>query len=114
MAEIVLTKQKIEPGKTQRLEEWVREVRNRKSEAIETLQNEGMHAETAFIEHTDEGDFLVYYMKADDVQRVYHAFEESAHPIDAEHKQVMMDVLETGADVGDFDFLYHLDNPELP
>ncbi|WP_247730472.1 DUF6176 family protein [Halovivax limisalsi] len=114
MAEIVLTKQKIEPEKTRRLETWAREVRNRNSEAVETLQNEGMHAETAFIEHTDDGEFLVYYMKAEDMQRVYDAFEESTHPIDVEHKQVMMDVLETGEDVGDFDFLYHLDNPELP
>ncbi|WP_134669865.1 DUF6176 family protein [Halorussus marinus] len=114
MVDVVLSKQKIEAGKTQRLEEWAREVRDREAEAIETLKNEGMYEETAFIEHTDGGDFLIYYMKAEDVDRVYEAYEESSHAIDEEHEQVMLDVLENGDNVGDYDFLYHLDNPEQP
>ena len=108
MADVILSKQKIEPGKTERLKEWAQEVRNREAEAIKTLQNEGMNAETAFIEHTDEGDFLIYYMNADDIQQVYDAYEESSHAIDEEHEQVMLDVLENGENVGDYDLLYHL------
>ncbi|WP_132058499.1 DUF6176 family protein [Halorussus amylolyticus] len=114
MVDVVLLKQKIEAEKTQRLEEWAQEVRDREAEAVETLRNEGVYAETAFVEHTDEGDFLVYYMKAEDIQRVYEAYEESSHAIDKEHQQVMLDVLENGENVGDYDLLYHLDNPELP
>ena len=114
MAEIVLTKQKIEDGKTQRLKEWMDEICEREEEAIETLKNEGMHSETAFIEHTDEGDFLLYYMKANDIEQVFESFENSSHEIDKEHKQVMNDVLESGENVSDYEVLYHLDNPELP
>ncbi|ELZ96493.1 hypothetical protein C440_05078 [Haloferax mucosum ATCC BAA-1512] len=111
MADIVLTRQKVSDGKVPRLKEWMSEIQNREDEAIETLKG-GMHAETAFLEHTEDGDFLVYYMKADDIEQAYKAFEDSPHEIDKEHKAVMRDVLETGENVGDFELLYHLSNPE--
>jgi PHP family Zn ribbon phosphoesterase len=112
MAEIVLAKQKIEKGKTERLREWMEEITEREAEAVETLKSEGMHSETAFIEQTEESDFLIYYMKADSIEQVYESFEDSSHDIDQEHKQVMSDVLESGENVGDYELLYHLENPE--
>ncbi|MYL16370.1 DUF6176 family protein [Halorubrum distributum] len=112
MVDVVLTKQRIEPGKTERLEAWAREIRDRESEAIETLRNERMHSETAFVEHADDGDYLVYYMKAEDIDAAYEAYEESSHDIDEEHKRVLTEVLETGENVGEYDLLYHLDNPD--
>ncbi|PSQ44145.1 hypothetical protein BRD14_01760 [Halobacteriales archaeon SW_5_68_122] len=112
MTDIVLTKQKIENGETQQLREWMDEVSEREEEAIETLKSEGMHSETTFIEHTDEGDFLVYYMKADDMKQVSESFADSSHEIDEEHKRMMDNVLESGENVGDYELLYHLDNPE--
>jgi hypothetical protein len=114
MADIILTKQKIESGKTTQLKEWMDEICEREEEAIETLKSEGMHSETAFIEHTEEGDFLVYYMRADDMEQVFDSFNESSHEIDEEHKQVMDEVLESGENIGDYELLYHMDNPELP
>ena len=110
MVDIVLAKQRIEPGKTERLEAWAREVRDRESEAVETLRNEGTHSETAFVEHADDGDSLVYRMKAEDVDAAYEAHEESSHDVDEEHERVLTGVLETGEDVGDYDLLYHLED----
>lgn len=114
MPEVILTKQKIEEGKTERLKEWIAEIRDRKEEAIQTLKNEGMHSETAFIEHTDDGDYLVYYMRADDIDEVFEAFRASSHEIDIEHKEVMRDVLESAENEGDYELLYHLANPDRP
>ncbi|SEW03190.1 DUF6176 family protein [Halobacterium jilantaiense] len=114
MADVVLSKQKIADGKTERLREWAAEVQNRRDEAVVTLRDEGMHSETAFVEHTDDGDFLVYYMKADDIDAVYEALEDSSHDIDEDHERVLMDVLEDGEEVGDYEFLYHLENPDRP
>jgi len=50
VTEAVLTKQKIEPDKVDRLKEWMDEVRERESEVIETFQSEGMLTEAAFLE----------------------------------------------------------------
>ncbi|WP_224450063.1 DUF6176 family protein [Haloprofundus salilacus] len=111
-SEVILTKSRIRPGKTDRLREWTDEIRAREDEALETLQHEGMHAEAAFVEHAEDGDYLVYYMEADDIEEVFEAFEESPHEIDREHREVMHEVL-----VGDdaertIEPLYHLVNPE--
>ena len=114
MADVVLTKQKIEPGKTPRLKEWMDEIRGREDEAIQTLKNEGVYAESAFIERTDDGEYLVYYMEAEDMGHVFEAFSESSHEIDLEHQEVMSDVLETEENVGEYELLYHLVNPERP
>ncbi|WP_435159451.1 DUF6176 family protein [Haladaptatus sp. DFWS20] len=114
MTDIVLMKQKIKPGKRSRLKEWSAEIKERNEEAIETLQNEGMHFESAFIERTDEGDFLVYHMKAEDIEEVYESFENSSHGIDREHEEVMRETLESAENVGEYELLYHLDNPNLP
>ena len=111
MAEVVLTKQKIRPGKVERLREWTEEIQDREDEALETLENEGMHLEAAFVEHTEEGEFLVYFMKADDVDAAFEAFEESDHQIDHEHAEVLEAVLESPERVGDYELLYWLGNP---
>lgn len=114
MTDVVLVKQKIEDGKTPQLKEWMAEIRERDEEALETLKNEGMHSEAAFLEHTDDGDFLIYYMKADDWEQAVESFEQSSHEIDEEHKHVMDEVLESGENIGDYELLYQLNNPELP
>ena len=116
MADVVLTKQKIKSGKTEQLREWMSEVREREAEAVETLQSEGMHSEAAFLEQSEDGDYLVYYMEAEDLHEVYEAFEASSHDIDKEHKQVMDEVLENGENIGtgNYELLYHMVNPERP
>lgn len=90
MSDVVLIKNRIEPGKTGRLREWMREIRTRRDEAIETLQHEGMISEAAFLERTNDGDYLIYYMEAEDLDRdrVYEAFESSPYGIDHEHQEL--------------------------
>jgi predicted Rdx family selenoprotein len=112
MTDVVMVKQRIEEGKVDRLTEWMAEVRDRSDEAEATLRDEGMLTESAFLEHTDDGPHLVYYMEAEDIGRVWEQYEDSDHDIDREHKQVMREVLEDGRDVGEFEPLYHLTNPD--
>ena len=112
MADVVLTRQQIESGKTEQLRKWIAEIRQRENEARETLENEGMVSEAAFLEQTEDGDFLVYYMEAEDLEHVSEAHEDSTYDIDEEHKAVMNDVLDDGANVDEFELLYHLRNPE--
>jgi len=113
MTEVVLTKQKVEDGKTDRLVEWMSEVREREAEVVETFQSEGMETEAAFLEHGADGDYLVYFMEAEDLGEVYESFGESSHDIDEEHKEVMDDVLEDSEElgVGNYELLYHMGNP---
>ncbi|WP_227374806.1 DUF6176 family protein [Haladaptatus halobius] len=111
MVDVVMMKQKIKRGKTRRLKEWMAEIRRREDEAVETYESEGMYSESAFIEQTNDGDFLVYYMESEDARRAYEAFENSTHEIDREHKEVMKETLEDERSVGEYELLYHLTHP---
>lgn len=110
--EIVLVRNRIADGKTGRLREWMAEIREREAEALATLEHEGMHAETAFLEEREEADYLLYYMVADDIDRVFEAFAESPHEIDHEHAAVLDEVLADDQPAQDVELLYHLENPE--
>ncbi|WP_436911871.1 DUF6176 family protein [Halosimplex marinum] len=112
MTDVVMVKQRVEEGKVDRLREWMAEVRDRRDEAEATLRDEGMLTESAFLERTDDGPHLVYYMEAEDIERVWDQYEDSDHDIDREHEQVMSEVLADGRDVGEYERLYHLTNPE--
>ncbi|WP_459192176.1 DUF6176 family protein [Halosimplex sp. J119] len=112
MTDVVMVKQRVQEDKVDRLKEWMAEVRDRRNEAEETLRDEGMLTESAFLERTDDGPYLVYYMEAEDIDRVWDQYEDSNHDIDREHKRVMQEVLEDDRNVGEFEPLYHLTNPD--
>ncbi|QLH78063.1 hypothetical protein HZS55_12465 [Halosimplex rubrum] len=112
MTDVVMVKQRVKGDEVDRLKAWMAEVRDRSDEAEETLRDEGMLTESAFLEHTDDGPHLVYYMEAEDIDRVWDQYADSDHDIDEEHKAVMQEVLEDGRDVGEFESLYHLTSPE--
>ena len=111
MTEITIIRQEVESDKVSKLKEWMTEVDEREPEVVETLKNEGVKTESAFLEEAPQGTFLVTYMEAEDLQEVQEAFEESTHEIDAEYKQVVQECLVDGQPVGSFEPLYHASNP---
>ncbi|GAB7012489.1 DUF6176 family protein [Halolamina salina] len=114
MVEPVLTRQRVDPDRVDDLREWTAEVRERPDEHVETLRNEGVYTETAFLERIDGEPYLTYYMETESVQAVFEAFENSEFDIDAEHEAVMREVLESGENVADAEVLYHQVNPDRP
>lgn len=112
MPEVLLTKNRIKPGKTEQLREWMEEIKSRRKEAIETLQHEDMLTESAFLESGEEGDYLIYYMEAEDIGQVFEAFDSSPYEIDQEHKEVLNEVLTDDQPKQEIELLYHLVNPD--
>ncbi len=112
MTDVELVRQRVKPGKVDRLREWMAEIEDREEEALATLRDEGMLTETAFLEDREDGTYLYYYMEAEDLDRVREQFADSDHEIDAEHKRVMETVLVDDATERVEEVLYHLANPE--
>ena len=80
------------PGSLPRVREWAAEINRRQAEALATLRDEGAIVETAFLDSTAEGDFLLYYMKAESFAQVKEVFAQSQHAIDAYHRQFMQEI----------------------
>lgn len=86
MLETRCVKIKLKPGSSDRLREWAAEINSRSEEALEALRDEGVIVESAFLDSSDEGDFLIYYMKAENMEKSRAVAKKSDRSIDATTK----------------------------
>jgi hypothetical protein len=86
---------RLQPGSLPRVREWAAEVTRRRDEVMETLRDETVRIESAFLDSTEAGDFLVYYLRADDLDRCNEAARTSTRPIDKYHQDAMKAVTES-------------------
>ncbi|MCH7336253.1 DUF6176 family protein [Acinetobacter sp. NIPH 2699] len=66
---------------------WRQEIEQRKAEAIQTLQAEGVKVESWFHLELDGIDYLLAYMRADDIAHAQQVARNSPFDIDKVHKQ---------------------------
>jgi Family of unknown function (DUF6176) len=86
----VLSTAWVKEGQGERLREWYRELGSRSDEAFETLDNEGIRQEVAFILDTPHGELLAVFLELDhDMKTADAAFFSSPFELDRRHMQVM-------------------------
>ncbi len=88
---------RLKPGSLPRVREWAAELNRRRDEVIATLCDETVRVESAFLDSSEAGDFLVYYMRVDDDERCRDAARTSTHAIDAYHRDFMTAGVESRA-----------------
>ncbi|MEZ5428700.1 MAG: DUF6176 family protein [Pyrinomonadaceae bacterium] len=88
---------RLKPNSLEKAREWARVINQRKDEALATLRDESVILESVFLDQTDEGDFLIYLMKAESFDKARAAVRESAHPIDEFHQNFKRETWEDGA-----------------
>ncbi|ELY93748.1 DUF6176 family protein [Natrialba taiwanensis] len=111
MSEVKLVRARIEDGKTDRLRSWFKELEERESEVIETLQHERVYTETAFTLSSDDTAYLYVYMEAENLEKAVEAGDKEEYKIDEEHHEMLRDSL-----TGDWETLEtigHFTNPSL-
>jgi hypothetical protein len=89
--ETACVKVRLERGSLDRVRAWAAELNRRGSEVLATLRDEGVVVESVFLDRTDDGDYLVYYMKARSLEAAREAVDRSHHAIDAYHEQFKQD-----------------------
>ena len=58
---------------------------------LHTLRDEGVIIESVFLDTSEEGEYLIYYMKTESLERAREVGQKSSHPIDAYHKKFKED-----------------------
>ncbi|EGI76887.1 DUF6176 family protein [Hylemonella gracilis] len=86
MKEVICVKVKLKPNSLERVRAWACEINARRPEALETLARESVWIESVFLDANPLGDYLIYYMRADSLDRATTAALESTAAIDAFHK----------------------------
>ncbi len=89
--ETVCAKVRLKPGSLDRVREWATELRTRSDEVLATLRDEGVVIESVFLDSDEQGDFLVYYMKARSLEGAHAVVQSSSHAIDSYHQQFKVD-----------------------
>ena len=79
------------PESRARVKEWAAEILRRRPEALATLQQEGVTVESVFLEAVAGTDYLVYYMRAQDMKRALAAGRTIADDIQRYHRQFQKD-----------------------
>ena len=82
----------LKPNSLERVREWATTLNgSRRAEALATLRDETVVLEAAFLDHTTEGDFLIYVMKAENFEKAKQAAATSTHDIDKYHQAFKKD-----------------------
>ena len=84
-------KVRLKPGSIDRVRAWAAELNRRGDDVLATLRDERVVVESAFLDQTSEGDFLIYYMKARSLEEARQVAKRSQHQIDAFHDEFKRD-----------------------
>ncbi len=77
MSQMRCTRIKLKPGMVPRVREWARELNARMDEVLATLKDEGVNREIVFLEEGPDGDYLIYFMDAEDFEKGRKVFQSS-------------------------------------
>jgi hypothetical protein len=84
---------KVRPERLARLRAWMAELAQRDQEVRQTLRQETVRHELAYLIQGPDGPVLVYIIEAEDLGQAARAVRENPLPIDREHQRVMAEVL---------------------
>jgi len=85
--ETICIKTKIQKESLEGVRAWFQTLKDRINETLETLKNEGVFVESVFLDQQGTDLYLIYYMKAENIAKVYQVFTNSNLAIDHYHKE---------------------------
>src|SRR5690606_39208720 len=77
----------LKPLHMQQVHDWQRTLKARQDKVIETLKAEQVHVESWFYLQLHGQDYLIAYMRADNIQKAQNIAKLSTFPIDQVHKE---------------------------
>ena len=88
---------KLKKDSGDRVSEWASTINARKDEALATLRDEGVDIESWFLFSLNGDDYLLSYIRSENIERAQRVANESLREIDAYHRQFKRDTWVRGA-----------------
>jgi hypothetical protein len=83
---------KLKPDTEGKVEEWKNTISSRLNEAAATLQDEEVQIESWFKVEIEGSKYLLWYLRAKSIKRVFEISMELKHPIDKFHYELMAEI----------------------
>lgn len=97
---VELTRFRVRPGQSARVDEWMKMLNDRRAECRATLERERMYVEVIFRERTGGEEFLYWFsIQGEEGERV----ESSPHEIDRDHLEFWGECIDADAGPRDCD-----------
>lgn len=90
---------KLKPDPEAKVEEWRKTISSRLDEAALTLQDEQAHIESWFKIEINGEKYLLWYMRAKSIERVFEVSMQMKHPIDKFHYELMTEITATNGNI---------------
>lgn len=101
---------KIKDGKISNVYEWKEYLNNHKDEVLQSLRQEGVFIESVFLDKQGSDNYLIYYMKFQNLEKANAAFSQSNLNVDKYHAQFKKD---TFADKQELELLVEFVNFDI-
>ena len=76
-------------GQTDRFLAWVRSMQGREAEQLDAMRAEGVSFESIFLETSERGDSIIFYIKAASLLEMQRVFALSTRTIDVEARAMI-------------------------
>ena len=83
---------KLKPGTEEKVEEWRSTISSRLDEAAATLRDEDVQIESWFRVEINGEKYLLWYLRAKSIKRVFEVSMQLKHPIDKFHYELMAEI----------------------
>ncbi|MFC6439118.1 DUF6176 family protein [Bowmanella sp. JS7-9] len=83
---------KLKPGTEDKVEEWRSTIASRLNEAAATLRDEDVQVESWFKVELNGEKYLLWYLRAKSIKRVFEVSMQLKHPIDKFHYDLMAEI----------------------
>lgn len=83
---------KLKPDSDEKVEHWRETVSSRLDEALATLKDEGVEIESWFRVTIEDQDYLLWYMRAESIQKAFEVSQTLKHPLDKFHYELMKSI----------------------
>jgi hypothetical protein len=83
---------KLKAGTDEKVEEWRRTIASRLDEAAATLKDEEVQVESWFTVEINGEKYLLWYLRAKSIKRVFEVSQQLKHPIDKFHYDLMAEM----------------------
>ena len=83
---------KLKPGTEDKVDEWRSTIASRLNEAAATLRDEEVQIESWFKVELNGEKYLLWYLRAKSIRRVFEVSMQLKHPIDKFHYELMAEI----------------------
>lgn len=92
--ETICIRIKLKNGSLDDVRKWFQTLREKPNEILESLENEGVTIESAFLDRIDSDYYLIYYMKAKNFSYAREVAQKSTLKIDKYHRKCLKEFCE--------------------